>query len=151
VQVANPSTINGNADFTWSAWIKTDSQVSGVIMAKTTNGYSAGVKSFYVGGDGALAFHVAEVGSVWGITPVNDNQWHHVAVTVNFNGAAAFRFYVDGVYDNQGQLSDAGSYAEEGFQFQTGYDGSSPFSGMIDEVRVWEKVRTPGQSHLISE
>lgn len=147
VQIVNPSTINGNADFTWSAWIKTGSQVPIAIMAKTINGFTGGVKTFYIGSDGALAFHVAEAGAAWGIKPVNDNQWHHVAVTVNFNGAAAFRFYVDGVYDNQGQLSNAGSYSEEGFQFQIGYDGRFPgtlfpFSGMIDEVRIWNKVRS---------
>jgi len=147
VTIANPTSFDFNKNFTWSAWIKTGMQVRGAILSKTNNEQTAGVKTFHLGGDGSPAFHAPEVGSAWGIQPVNDNQWHHVVMTVEYNGDATFQFYIDGIHDNQCQLSNLNAYSETGFEFQIGYDSRYPgvlfpFSGMIDEVRVWNKVRT---------
>ena len=72
---------------------------------------------------------------------VNDNLWHHVAVTRNGNTTTVF---VDGVQDQQ--KTNVGSL-NLGSPFRVGrWPGAAAanqdWKGQVDEVRVWNAVRT---------
>lgn len=81
-----------------------------------------------------------------GVTAVNDGYWHHVAVTYDPNATNQYKIFVDGQLDAQGNLTvstntSAGTYAQIGKRV----DGNNPFTGEIDEVRIWNTARTASQ------
>ena len=149
VEIADPEAFVCNADFTWCAWIRTDR--GGVIVAKTPGeGDPEGPKTFFIR-HGVLNFDVGWVTNVMGERVVTDNQWHYVAVTVEFDGADTIQFYVDGEPDAQGQMN-VDTFPEDGFPLMIGFDsragqGEVPglgefanFIGTIDEVSVYNRV-----------
>ena len=87
----------------------------------------------------------------YGVTAVNDGNWHHIAAV--YDGTDK-RIYVDGVLDatkaNAHSGSDLGTgntrygFLGDGSEADT-YNGSRNeiyYQGDIDEVRVWSDVRT---------
>ena len=81
-----------------------------------------------------------------GVTAVNDGYWHHVAVTYDPNATNQYKIYVDGQLDAQGNLTvstntSTGTYVQIGKRV----DGNNPFTGEIDEVRIWNTARTAAQ------
>ncbi|NVM23421.1 MAG: LamG domain-containing protein, partial [Desulfobacterales bacterium] len=119
VEIPDPSAFDFNADFTWCAWIKTDE--GGVIVAETQGEDDQGPKTFFVA-NGTLAFDTGWVGFFGGTTAVNDGQWHHVAVTVTFNGDDTIQYYIDGEPGAQGQMN-VDSFPEAEFPLWIGFDG----------------------------
>ena len=95
----------------------------------------------------------------WG--GVQDNTWHHVAVTLHGDGqmdtndgADAFKMYVDG--DLKGQRAGSQLWQHSGnikvgrnggTKFHDGNNGGGgePFYGRIDEFRIWNVERTVAQ------
>ncbi|MFZ4102726.1 MAG: LamG domain-containing protein, partial [Sphingobacterium thalpophilum] len=75
-----------------------------------------------------------------GIT-LNDNTWHHIAMTFNSGVINGTLIYIDGVLkltttmtiSNQGDPFIIGSSVDPYNQF---------FSGSIDDVRFWNVIRT---------
>jgi hypothetical protein len=84
---------------------------------------------------------------VLGTTAVTWGQWHHVAVTYD---GATWRLYLDGQLDGQ---SDANATPRadsiQHFAIGTAMDSAGvpagSFAGAIDEVRVWNVVRTDAE------
>ena len=72
--------------------------------------------------------------------PLDDGQWHHLAISEGDPGG--FRVYYDGEkftnfsFDNY----DLGGIIRLGSQF--GNQGGNKFKGTIDEVRIWDHIRT---------
>jgi hypothetical protein len=147
VTISNPASFDFNSNFTWSAWIKTSNE--GVILAKSPGNDVQGPKTFFVDPSGFLNFDIAFSGSVRGALRVDDDQWHHVAVSMDYNAGKLMQLYVDGVQDQSAQL-EQDVISEAGFGFRIGYDGRTPdelfpFTGLIDGVRIWDKVLTLGE------
>ncbi|MCK5077258.1 MAG: hypothetical protein KAR38_12830, partial [Calditrichia bacterium] len=80
----------------------------------------------------------------------NDGQWHHIAITwENENGEV--NLLKDGLLVFTGMLQQNYSIPEDGYlvlgQEQDilggGFDTTQAFNGVLDEVRLWNKVRTP--------
>ena len=88
---------------------------------------------------------------------VQDNTWHHVAVTLNGGSSItpnALKMYVDGQLISTGSGSQLWSHGGDNkigrngnTKFHTGDDTSSgeSFYGDIDEVRIWNVERTASQ------
>jgi hypothetical protein len=88
-----------------------------------------------VGGNG---FH--------GTTNVADGNWHHVAVTYNHSATTKFTLYIDGAVEASGNTTvPVNTSATGGFQIGRRNDGINFFDGIIDEVRVWNVVRTQAE------
>ncbi|MHC4571635.1 MAG: LamG-like jellyroll fold domain-containing protein, partial [Planctomycetota bacterium] len=141
VNISDPASFNFETDFTWAAWIKTDA--GGVIIARTRGEDDKGPKTFFVRG-GMLAFDVGWVGVFNQSRLVNDNEWHHVVVTVEFDGFDTIQYYVDGGLDAQGQMN-VDAFPDE-FPLWIGFDGRAEpgefpgFSGIIDGVRIYDRA-----------
>ena len=140
---------------TIEAWFQTTS--GGVILGfenanpfDTPGGW---IPALYVGTDGRL------YGELWGSTEVNvitsdgavnDGRWHHVALVAD-GLAGTQTLYLDGGI----AASGPGSVQLNGWisQIGTGYTnnwpaaplGWYPFSGQIDEVKIWSVARTVEQ------
>ncbi|MEO8209999.1 MAG: LamG-like jellyroll fold domain-containing protein, partial [bacterium] len=66
------------------------------------------------------------------------NQWTHVAATFHFN---SFVLYINGQIDTSANVGSAGiSPVSNSDSLFIGISGSStPFSGLLDEVRIWNR------------
>ncbi|MBM3239117.1 T9SS type A sorting domain-containing protein [Candidatus Poribacteria bacterium] len=82
-------------------------------------------------------------------TSANDGYWHHIAVTWQ-SSDGQLKFYKDGVEVATGtiaqglELGSGGSFVVGQEQDAVGgnFNRSQAFAGVIDEVRVWNKVRS---------
>lgn len=86
-------------------------------------------------------------GSQGALVPVSSGAWHHVVV--NFQRTGVSTLYVDGVLKETGNDNYASwAYFQRTFDSMLPYrlgmdpDGTRPFKGSIDEVRIWGRIRT---------
>ncbi len=157
----------GEGDFTYTAWIKTD-EPGGVIVSKQNddNLWAEAEKKFYVSpgppDEAGIEGNIAMVG--WGAdwvaadgAPVDDGEWHHVALTWQFEGEEEMpgKIYIDGaevaqyadnsfngLADNEGDLVFIGR--------TPGGEGTSHFVGRIDDVALWNSALPAGDIALLA-
>ncbi|MEO6542852.1 MAG: LamG-like jellyroll fold domain-containing protein, partial [Nitrospiraceae bacterium] len=142
VTLANPDTYNfGTADFTLELWVQRTALGGGQrhLFSKCAATWASGCKELYFKPNNQLAFGSFATGDTLAST-IADTNWHHVAVTYN-NSAKALNFYVDGALattvtkaleaDGVGHLVTLGNL-----------QGTNPFSGTLDEVRIYSRVLT---------
>lgn len=139
----------GTGDFTLMAWIKyegpTDQSVGyPAIMSKRPPGTNPiGGFGFYLsywsgGTFGSLMLRIYDMNYVPCLTPVDDGNWYHVAVT---REGTTINFYVDGDPDGTANSNkDANSNAD----LRLGLDDSSSirteWKGSLDEVAVYNRA-----------
>lgn len=132
---------------TIEAWIFANNWTSeiwrGSIVANDAQGPDRGF-AFRCGNNGSLSFVMA-VDNSWkdvDSAPImNEKQWHHVAVTV---GSGTMTLYIDGLAVNSSTYSGTISTNPTSDVFigeSAGFSGRL-FDGLIDEVRIWDVVRT---------
>ena len=148
VEIDSPEEFDFNVDFTWSAWIKTDSSGPGVICAKTGGPGTddKGPKTLWVR-NGVLNMDTGWVGNVEDAgNNVDDNKWHHIAVA-GIPGDSKVIFFVDGKETTEGVLNLA-QFPEDDwaeiFLF-IGLDGRADgefgvFTGIIDEFSIYDRA-----------
>ncbi len=101
-----------------------------------------------IDGRGRLAVFHGRPGyheSLVSAAPVADGAWHHVAL-VNDPEAALSRLLLDGVAVDSVRLRDAGTFntmplALGGRPLRPGQPHLRPFSGWLDELRLWPGAR----------
>lgn len=151
--IEGPKAINSQENFTWMGWFKTS--LNGTIMAITDpniNNWSLGAKSLFQR-DGNIVFDVANIGEIASIGTVNDNVWHHVALTAEMDVSGSLdlvTIYIDGIYDNSRSDWDINGDSDLGFVFRIGHTSLSfptnpVFQGDIDEVAVYSDALTADQ------
>lgn len=127
--------VSGSNSRTIEAWIKTGVAGNDLVSWGTN---SSGQKFiFRLDGNGKLRVEV-NGGSIIGTTVLNDNKWHHVAVT--FNGATMynFKFYVDGVRDNPTAITNTLVNTGQSLPVQISKGFHNRYwNGQIDNVRIW--------------
>jgi hypothetical protein len=138
-----------NPTYTLEAWIFANEWKSlswqGSIFTNDGQGPDGGF-AFRCGDNGKLSL-VISVDNVWNeiISPaiMNEKQWHHVAGVVD-NGS--MRLYIDGQEVASGTYS--GTLISKTTPYTIGESTGFPgrvFDGAIDELRVWNTVRTASQ------
>ncbi len=87
--------------------------------------------------------------------PLNDGQWHHLAVTSDYDGSANAarhyaRVYVDGVQVGTAPFALRADFSG-GITFSLGSQpsGSRPFDGAVDDVRFYSELLTPAQVYQL--
>jgi WD40 repeat protein len=140
--VSVPSGIDiANQSFTIEAWVKRDSIGNNhTIIGQGSNLPYQGI---YLGFSDEDHFFCHFVDNAFETTTTyTDNHWHHWACT--FDATTNKRIlYQDGIEVAQSASSTA-SYQGSGILTigQTAHTGSDNFDGQIDEVRIWNVVRT---------
>lgn len=85
--------------------------------------------------------------NVFGNGTINDNNWHHVAASVNRSGYMTL--YRDGVFDNQTSISAYSAQNENNtIPFNIGGKSTalgSTVNGSIDDVRVYSQALSLSQ------
>lgn len=139
-------------DFTIAAHIKT--KADGTIWSLCQAGpkWIPDGQTFFVR-DGRLAFDIGWVGVVTGKSKVNDNRWHHVAMTWQ-NSDHRVRLYVDGKPDGEGSLTAKArlpkSVVRIGFTAPDFPRPATFFQGDISEVRFYQRCLTEGLGEFAS-
>lgn len=84
------------------------------------------------------------------LVPVTAGQWHHIVV--NFKKTEKLTFHVDGALkETSTDAFNSWAYFQRVFdsfkEFRLGADpsGANRFQGAIDEVRIWNRVRTTAE------
>jgi len=153
-----PQTGDGTQPFSFSVWFKTAG--SGVILGQHLSngnpeddshpiGWSPAI---YVGTDGYLYVEM-----FWGAEPVpstvrvDDDEFHHVAVTYEGPVHSPQKIYLDGVLINERERTQVGYVRPDTvykYQFGTGYTRNRQgtnnrwfyFTGTIDEPQLYDRV-----------
>jgi hypothetical protein len=158
--IVTPSATSG----TISAWIKIPASAGSVlspIMSWTDmNINSATVKPMFACRNGKLRFYFQDGGTVdiveGSSTGLNDNAWHHVAVT---SDGSSYAIYLDGSAETLTVItgSNSGSWVGDisggtltdtdigASRRHPSVGGSTYAVGNIDEVAVWDSALTAGQ------
>lgn len=134
---------SGSANRTVECWIKTSNSISTqqilVDWGQMTTGsrftlnlINFGKLRIEVGGNG---FNSTQ--------SIADGTWHHVAITYDNSAALKFKMYIDGQLEaNQNTTVAVNTSATGGFQIGRRNDMVNYYQGAIDEIRVWDVVRT---------
>lgn len=147
VQTSNPGVLS-SADRTFEAWVNVSVNAPSSNLTILDYGLNAvgSRNTFVVDGNLGIRFISggtnANISSTAGV--VSAGQWSHVALVID-NGTGFL--YVNGVQVGTGSLSTvntpSGNAAVTIGNRVSG--GSIPFSGSIDEVRIWSVARTPAE------
>jgi hypothetical protein len=149
----------GTGAFSFEAWFQTSGGNGGVILgqqatapyAAASGGWSPAI---YVGTDGNLyveMFYNGGINQSVGPVLVNDNQWHHIAVTYDGSSEIA---YLDGANIGQAlSYTQVANGSPLSYQLGTGYTSNWPatnggwytFNGLIDEATVYSRALTAAE------
>ncbi len=138
-------------------WVKTTTGQGGKIIgfSDNQNGNSSSLhdREIFMAPDGTLQFNMLSgsvIKSIFGLTSINDGNWHHVAVTVDNTSRAAI--YLDGCLVDDLTLSDLQSYQGWWIIGTTGAseskDDKSPapfFNGSLAEISLWNQALSSQQ------
>ncbi|MEO3862177.1 LamG-like jellyroll fold domain-containing protein [Acrocarpospora sp. B8E8] len=143
VNIADSASLRLTTGMTLEAWVRPNS-VSGyrtVIMKDHVEGSAYGL---YSSGDGPPSAWLRQQGAdnhtiASGSSPIGLNTWTHLAAT--YDGSTA-KLYVNGQL--AGQTSESGSLDSVGLPMHLGSNTfwQEYFSGLIDEVRVYNRALT---------
>ncbi|RLA04143.1 MAG: hypothetical protein DRQ54_09900, partial [Gammaproteobacteria bacterium] len=95
-----------------------------------------------VGEPGRLRFAVGDTSVSTARNDINDNQWHHIAC-VHDAAAETLHIYVDGIIDASESGAGIGDFFAnaEALTLGAGPGPDSWYSGLLDEIRIWNVAR----------
>ncbi len=130
-----------SGDITYAAWIKASDSSYKYIIAKRNNTVGAYSLSYDINGKLQLVGGISGTGAASN-TAVNDNTWHHVAVTVN---GTTVTFYLDGTPD--GSYTLAAVTLTESVNLLIGIrdEYSSSLNGDMREAWVYGRALSPSE------
>ena len=129
---------------TFEAWIKPASTSNGMIASKYSNGIAAHSNFFVALSNGNLQVTANGTDVLTSTATIPNSDWTHIAVAFE-SGSGNTIIYINGVYDNSGTLTYNSVNGSSDFVLGTIATGTLPahyYSGVLDEVRVWDTIRT---------
>jgi hypothetical protein len=143
----NPSPVSGNSDFTVEGWFLTTGAPLGIPQFRRLFTL-AGTTRFEVGENGSnlvLFWSDATPSNSFNVlAPISTSTWYHLAVV---RQGATVLVYLNGVVVGP-PLIGLGALNTNLFHVGHWGGGNTPtqdWEGQVDEVRLWNTVRTPAQ------
>jgi hypothetical protein len=135
---------------TWDFWLKT-TQTGGFIGLVGKHDAAASVNGITMEMDqGHARIEVKGNGPtllLTGTSPLNDGQWHHMALTFQSGGPAIM--YVDGQVQDSG-TAPTFSFNATPLRFGRMLDTFwTPYNGQLDEVQIFNRVLSAGEVQAI--
>ena len=148
IQIADDNSIDINNSITLSAWIYPTSIANkDGILAKRTSTENSGDWALRFTSAAKLKLLIwdgnASNGSTSSNSSISLNTWTHISVTHD-NSTNTTKFYINGLLDATStslskNLAGNNSNAYVGWDAQ---QGDKFFTGKIDEIRIWDDIRT---------
>lgn len=135
IAARDDSDLDITGDFTIEAWVNPTNSTSPafqIIFQKrqlTATGYTLYLNN------GRVTIRTLSSTRLIGKTVIPSNQWTHIAGTYNA-GTNTFRVYVNGTSDTSVVIAGAAP-TDGNDSLLIGKGSNDPFSGMMDEVRIW--------------
>ncbi len=128
-------------DYSVEAWVNTTA-TTGMIVSKWDAGDGNSTFSLQLSSGRPWASNNEAPFSFISTRTINDGNWHHIAVTYDLS-ATTLTMYVDGLLDITNSSAGVNG-TQNDFDITLGAepDGGTPLDGTIDEVRIWNDVRT---------
>jgi hypothetical protein len=139
------TSLTGSTNRTIEAWIKTGNVTNQrVIVGMGT--MPIGTRFTLNVLQGKLRIEIGG-GGINSTKDIDDNAWHHVAVTYDNSATTKYKLYIDGSLDASGNITAATLNVASGTGVAIGRrnDAVNYFNGTIDEVRIWNTVRTAAE------
>lgn len=139
---------------TLAVWVKTtqtgsnNHQQAPAITGVDQQGTTSDINWGTLDASGKIGIYVGDTGGIYSVSPINDGQWHHVAMTRDAT-TGQIQLYVDSVLNGSSIL--AGAIGTKAAQFyligaltdrsNAGYvTGANYFNGQLDDVRIYNRV-----------
>lgn len=132
VILPDPTIVDGS--YTKEVWIRVPTGISG-----SDNILSSNVNALFINNGQLTAGHFNAYNAVQDPTPLVANTWTHVAVTYDA-ATNAMILYKNGVQVDAGTALPNSPSSSLNLSF---FAGGNYFTGDMDEVRIWDGVRTP--------
>jgi len=148
--------------FTLAAWVKTTGNARGIITKSDGDStWEQGERSFYLDNNGQPTFTGYGNNYIRSTVSVNDNTWHHIAVTWIYAGGTSGvgKIYVDGVnVTNTATTNYAANNADManamlGIGRANNMIGEGPntFRGLLDDIMVYDRALTASEITIIKD
>lgn len=139
-----------------SAWIKTSASATQTVAMFGDEGGNQRIWSAQINSSGRLIAQTGSIGgtNLIGTSIINNNAWHHVAITkTGFGSSDTFILYVDGKAEATATAPQqaAGHTSKQltvGISNTLGSTSGEPFTGLIDEVKIFNTALTADQIKL---
>ena len=140
VEITGYKGVTGSAPRTVTAWINTN-DTSGEIVTWGQSGIPSLRWIVRVQESGFVRVEVGG-GHAGGSTVVNDEKWHHIAVSSDGSLTDNVTIYVDGEIDPIGSYESRSIETAEYDDVKIGVHSATGryFNGIIDEVRIYDRV-----------
>ncbi len=145
----------GKSSFTIECWVKTSGTSMGLLNCQDTDTtWESGEKSLYIDGNGVPAFVGYACNWIYSTVAVNDNAWHHIAVTWSFAGGSSGTgaIYIDGINRTSTNYSIYAAYSATTNNLGTFVFGkpnysetTNFFNGAVCELRIWNIARSAAE------
>ena len=129
----------------YSFWFKTSGNVSdGVLFDKDNTGTTYGLRRCAINSTGNVFIAAWGGSGNWAIssTAYDDDQWHHVVVTLNY---PTKELYIDGQFIDSNSSVLGTTPATNPIVIGARFDGLFSLNGQIDQVRIFNKVLSAGE------
>lgn len=139
--VKHSSTLNLPGSFTIEMWINPVNVSSPSIQhlmqkrVSGSNGYAVLLNG------GKVEIRTNNVSRIIGNASLPNNVWSHIAARYNSSNGV-FSVYINSVLDASVTIAGAAAVSNTDTLI-IGKGGSNPFSGLIDNLRIWNNVLTP--------
>lgn len=135
VQVPGYLGISGAATRTIEFWMKTPTAGKAIVSwGADIQGQKMIIR---LNSNGAIRAEI-NGGNVVGTMPLNDDQWHHVAIVFNGSSLSNVTFYVDGNVDVVGSITDLAINTASSTEVQISKGFASAYwNGSLDDIRIW--------------
>ena len=142
VSVPHSASLNLTGSFSAEAWISPVNSLTPAaqIILEKRAGVSSNGYTFFLN-NGKVAIRTNSTVRLTGNTVIQNNVWTHITGTYN-SVSNTFSIYIDGILDTSAVVSNSDPVTNtDSVRIGKG-NGGSPFNGMIDELRLWNKALT---------
>ena len=143
--VPNSSSVNITGSFSIEAWVNPSNTANKGVIAKggslgTSLRYAIRITSSRV----VLITNGGPRLSSKSTSLIPVNTWTHISATYN-SGSGNFNIYINGILDSSSVVAGAAPTANTDSLYIGISGASTPFNGMLDEVRLWNRELTAAE------